>query len=80
MVQYLGQGFDEVVVVGDRVHDIEAGRAVGARTVGCRFGFGGGDELREADWTISDLPSLLDLPLTAIERGGAAGSRRAARG
>ncbi len=80
MVRYLAQGFGEAVVIGDRVHDVEAGRALGARTVGCRYGFGGEDELREADWTIGSLAELLDLPLTSLERGGAAGSRRAARG
>lgn len=80
MVRYLAQGFSEVVVVGDRIHDMEAGRALGARTVGCRYGFGNEDELREADWTIGTLAEILDLPLTTLERGGSAGSRRAARG
>jgi len=80
MVRYLAQGFEEVVVVGDRVHDIEAGRALGARTVGCRYGFGSDDELREADWTIGGIGEILQLPLTSVEVGGAAGSRRVARG
>ncbi len=80
MVRYLAQGFGEVVVVGDRIHDMEAGRALGARTVGCRYGFGNEEELREADWTIGSLSEILDLPLTSLERGGSVGSRRAARG
>lgn len=51
------------VVVGDRIHDIEAGRAAGTRTVGCLYGFGRPDELRAADWLIDGPEKLLDLPL-----------------
>ena len=34
-----------ILVIGDTIHDIEAGQALGARTVGCRYGFGAPDEL-----------------------------------
>ena len=68
VVRYLAQGYDEVVVVGDRIHDVEAGRAVGARTVGCRYGFGGSDELEHADWIIDEPRQLLDLPLASEGR------------
>ncbi|MBU1675209.1 HAD hydrolase-like protein, partial [bacterium] len=51
------------VVVGDRAGDIEAGHAVGARTVGCRYGFGSPEELQAADWIIDGLPELMALPL-----------------
>jgi phosphoglycolate phosphatase-like HAD superfamily hydrolase len=73
MVRYLAQGYEQVVVVGDRIHDIEAGQALGARTVGCNFGFGSQDELESADWRIDRLTDLLDLPLCTD-------TRRAARG
>ncbi len=63
MVRHLAKGFRDVTVVGDRIHDIEAGRAVGARTVGCRFGFGEPQELAAADWTIASLRELPALPL-----------------
>jgi phosphoglycolate phosphatase len=67
MVSHLVQSFPRSVVVGDRVHDIEAGIAAGARTVGCLFGFGGPEEFRQADWTVSSLPEILELPLAAPE-------------
>jgi len=51
------------VVVGDRAGDIEAGRAAGARTVGCRYGFGAPEELQSADRVIDGLPELLQLNL-----------------
>lgn len=51
------------VVVGDRAGDVEAGRAAGTRTVGCRYGFGAPEELQAADWVIDGLPELLELPL-----------------
>lgn len=65
MVRHLARGFAAATVVGDRIHDIEAGRAVGARTVGCRFGFGEPAELVAADWVIDDLRELMHLPLCA---------------
>jgi phosphoglycolate phosphatase len=78
MVRYLARDFEQVVVVGDRVHDVDAGRAIGARTVGCRFGFGEPGELDDADWCIDGLRDLLDLPL-GRQRSGRS-SRRAAEG
>jgi len=49
------------VVVGDRAGDIDAGRAAGARTVGCRYGFGSPEELQAANRVIDGLPELLDI-------------------
>ena len=37
------------VMVGDRHHDIDAGRACGTRTVGVTWGIGDADELAQAD-------------------------------
>lgn len=68
LVRYLAQGYDEIYVVGDRIHDIDAGRALGARTVGCRYGFGEDSELERADWIIDEPRQLLDLPLARAER------------
>jgi phosphoglycolate phosphatase-like HAD superfamily hydrolase len=67
MVKYLGRGCHQTVVIGDRVHDIEAGRRSGARTVGCLYGFGEPQEFRDADWTIHHFPQILELPLAAPE-------------
>lgn len=63
MVRYLTGESTAVVVVGDRADDIEAGRAVRARTIGCLYGFGDAAELALADWRIDALPELLGLPL-----------------
>jgi len=52
-------------MIGDRRHDIEAGRVFGLRTVGVTWGFGSRDELIEsgAD-TIVDDPSEIALLVT----------------
>ncbi len=63
MVEHLARGFSAVAVVGDRCHDIEAGRAIGAATVGCSYGFADAGELDDADWIIDHLPELDRLPL-----------------
>jgi phosphoglycolate phosphatase len=63
MVRALVDDPAHAVVVGDRAGDIEAGRAAGARTVGCLHGFGSPAELQNADWLIDSLPGLLDLRL-----------------
>jgi phosphoglycolate phosphatase-like HAD superfamily hydrolase len=63
IVRHLAGKHKRTVVIGDRVHDIEAGLSVGARTVGCLYGFGKPEEFTSADWTIAKLPELLDLPL-----------------
>jgi len=40
--------FASVYMIGDRYHDIEAGRSVGARTIGVTWGFGSREELAGA--------------------------------
>lgn len=62
MIRHLSRGYRHVVVVGDRVHDIEAGQEAGALTVGCRYGFGAPDEFADADWCIDELSELQGLP------------------
>lgn len=64
IVKYLAHGYPASVVIGDRIHDIEAGHSAGARTVGCLFGFGGAEELDRAHWTINSFTELLELPLS----------------
>jgi phosphoglycolate phosphatase len=79
MVQFLTRGYDQAVVVGDRIHDVEAGRAAGAYTVGCLYGFGDPRELGDADWQVVKVGELLDLPLAALPAKGEAGIAGAAR-
>ena len=61
MVAALVRDPTRAVVVGDRAGDIAAGHAAGARTVGCRYGFGTPEELQAADRVIDGLPELLDI-------------------
>lgn len=48
------------VVVGDRIHDIQAAKVNGGISIGCSFGFGH-NEVREADLIISTFSELLEL-------------------
>lgn len=55
---------NDVVLVGDRLHDVEGAHAAGIRCVGVTFGFGGREELENAgaDWivdTVDELKTLL---------------------
>jgi phosphoglycolate phosphatase-like HAD superfamily hydrolase len=57
-------------MVGDRLSDIEAGRANGLTTVGCAFGFGTPEEIATADHLIG---SPLDLLRVVRPSGSSAG-------
>jgi len=52
---------DDMVIVGDRHHDIEAGRYNGIHTIGARYGFGDDEELSVADMRIDDIRELKDI-------------------
>jgi phosphoglycolate phosphatase len=54
-------GCSSTVMVGDRLMDIEAARAVGARAIGARYGYGLDHELDGADALIDSVPELLDV-------------------
>ena len=62
-----GEGEAEVVVVGDTVHDIAAGHAIGAKVVAVATGSGSQEELRAAgaDVLLSDCADL-DAALAAV--------------
>lgn len=53
-------------MVGDRWHDIEAGRDNGLLTIGCAFGLGEEQESLEADYRIHDFRELEQLLLGLI--------------
>ena len=55
----------DTAIVGDRVHDIEGGRAAGIVAIGALWGYGTRDELSGAD-IICDAPA--DLPAMLEER------------
>ncbi len=49
---------ERMAIVGDRHHDMEAGRKNNLLTIAARYGFGDSDELEEADHTIEDITEL----------------------
>ncbi|NTW71437.1 MAG: HAD family hydrolase [Eubacteriaceae bacterium] len=51
----------EILIVGDRIQDIEAGFMNDIRTVGCVYGFGKAEEFKLADALIKDIRDLPDL-------------------
>ncbi len=63
MVRAMVEDPARAVVVGDRVHDIDAGRRAGARTVGCLYGFGAAEEFAQATWTVESPAEWPSLPL-----------------
>ena len=52
----------EVVIVGDSLHDIEAGKKAGILTCAVTYGFKSPEQMRQsgADWVIDALPELRD--------------------
>lgn len=51
----------EIVVIGDRHHDIDAGIANHLKTIGCTYGFGELKEISKADILIYDIKELLSI-------------------
>ena len=49
VIRDMGFNPDETVMVGDSINDIQAGRLAGIATIGCTWGYGGPDELLQAD-------------------------------
>lgn len=49
---------EEMVIIGDRNQDIEAGIKNGIYTIGCSYGFSLKDELEDADLIIDDISEL----------------------
>ena len=54
-------GCGSSIMVGDRLMDMDAARAVGAKAIGARYGYGLEHELEGADGIIDSAPELLDL-------------------
>jgi phosphoglycolate phosphatase len=55
------------MIIGDRIHDIEAGKLNKIHTIGCNYGYGG-NEINEADYIVqsaSDLKEVISLLLNA---------------
>mgnify|MGYP005855591117 CR=1 FL=1 len=48
------------VIIGDRFHDVAAGKELGLKVIGCKFGYGALEELKEADIIIDSFPEIMD--------------------
>lgn len=49
---------EEMVIIGDRKHDIEAGRKNNIYTIGCKYGFASEGELENVDIVINNITEL----------------------
>ncbi|AEF39692.1 HAD-IA family hydrolase [Hoyosella subflava] len=56
---------DDIVMVGDRVHDITGAKTFGIPTAAVTWGYGPASEHREAQWTVDSAAELRDLLLPA---------------
>ena len=61
LMRQFGVSPSETVMVGDSINDIRAGKSAGVLTIGCEFGYGTDDELKDADGTISSLPQVVQF-------------------
>lgn len=52
---------EEMVMIGDRIHDMEAGKKNGIHTIGCNYGYALPGELEEADYRIDNIRELREL-------------------
>ena len=48
----------EMVIIGDRIQDIESGKKNGIYTIGCSYGYGLSGEIDNADYKIKDINEL----------------------
>lgn len=51
----------DMVVIGDRYLDITAAKSVDAISIGCAYGYGGMDELKNSDFIISGIEELNEI-------------------
>lgn len=59
----LGYPPDKTVMVGDSINDIQAGRLAGTATIGCTWGYGGPDDLKDADILADSCGQIADILL-----------------
>lgn len=51
----------DMVIVGDRIHDMEAGKKNNIYTIGCNYGYGSKEELKEADVVIENITDIKNI-------------------
>lgn len=52
---------DEMVMIGDRIHDMESGYFNQIHTIACDYGYGSEDELKHAELHIKDIRDLMNI-------------------
>jgi len=63
LMKKYGADAERTVIIGDSINDISAGRKAGIRTIGCTYGYGGPDDLVDADYRVGMFAELLELPI-----------------
>lgn len=56
----------EMVMIGDRYHDIEAGIKNNIVTIGCTYGYCKESELEQADYLIKDIREIMSLKINSF--------------
>ncbi len=51
----------EMVMIGDRIHDMESGYHNMIHTIACDYGYGSTNELKDAELHIQDIRDLLHI-------------------
>ncbi|BCS53340.1 HAD family hydrolase [Geobacter sp. SVR] len=57
---------ENTVMVGDSINDIEAGKLAGMATIGCTWGYGGLDELEQADHLAGSCREVSDILMECL--------------
>lgn len=66
LMRQFGMEQQQTVMIGDSINDIAAGKSAGVFTIGCNYGYGAPEELRDADIIITAFPEIV-APLTGEE-------------
>ena len=61
IAERFGTSPGEMVMIGDSINDIQAGRLAGSTTIGCTWGYGQLHELADADYLAGSCYELLDI-------------------
>lgn len=61
VVNHLGLTPDQTIMVGDSINDIVAGNRARIATIGCKWGFGDTEELRDATYRASSCKEVFDI-------------------
>ncbi|KWT91001.1 HAD family hydrolase [Candidatus Magnetominusculus xianensis] len=61
LMEVLGTGISQTIIIGDSGTDIEAGRAAGIKTIAVSYGYRSVDSLKDADYIIDDLSEIIPI-------------------